>query len=195
MKLKVDPKNHTLVELSNTGIFHYKSDKAFLVLAGGAIRAMITDETPNDLDLFIVGDDPMLKAQILDFLDEKYDRIFTCPEGFLTSFKGKGMVNQKIQLITPMIYTDVEHLLSTFDLSPCVAAYDGEYVYLEKAFIRDVKKKNCRLVNLTFPLATMNRIHKYRSYGYKVHEAQTEFLRLVRVQEFSDDILNRRYID
>lgn len=194
-KLKVNVKNEILKAVVATGIFELKTDSSFLVLGGGAVRAFITDEIPNDLDVFLINDrDNSLKNKVLAFLDERYKRIFTCPDGFLYSFQTEF---GKLQLITPTIYSSVEDLLGTFDLSPSLAAFDGEYVYTEKVFIKSVKNKVCQLLNMSYPLATMNRIYKYKSYGYLVHPAQTEFITMLYSGELdlTDAELYRRYID
>ena len=192
-KLKAINKNKAFNDFVSTGLLDVKSEKAFPVIAGGAVRTfLLQDENPNDFDVFIIGDDAELKAKLLLFLTNLGQNIFTCPEGHLYSYQTEIV---KIQLITPTIYLSISDLLDTFDLTPCRAAFDGGFAYLDKQFIRDVKKKVLNIHRVSYPVATMNRIFKYKTYGYNTIQAVEDFVLSVHENQFPEDAMFRRYID
>lgn len=194
-RLRVNTKNEKVREFIDSNIFSLFTKDEYPVLAGGAVRSFIDNEDPRDFDLFIIsqlGSDNGLKAKLVEFLNSKYEKVFECPQGFLYSYKTPF---GKLQLITPRIYKSIEELLGTFDLSPCLAAFDGRYVHLDKPFIRSVKKKICTIQKVTYPIATMSRLYKYRGYGYNIFQAQNEFISAVVNHEFEEANAFVHYID
>jgi hypothetical protein len=187
-------KNTKFQEFVNTKIFRIRSERQTLCVAGGACRSFVTGEEPTDYDLFLIGADGSgeLKFDVLSELDEKYKRIFTCPEGLLHSWQADF---GKIQLITPVEYGSLYTLFDSFDFELCRFAYDGSNLYYTQDAWDDVTNKKLTLLNVSYPLATMNRIYKYQSYGYQTASAKEELLRQVKEREFSDESLYRHYID
>jgi len=193
LKLNVTNKNEKFNEFLKSGILNMKDEKAYPVLAGGAMRSFINKtEDPNDFDLFIVGDSPELKAKILAFCDTNYENIFRCPQELMYTYKTPF---GKLQLICPKIYTSIEDLLDSFDITAGRSAYDGTVLCTFKSFIKSVKKKVLSFHKISFPLATMNRMYKYKSYGYSIYEASEQFLREVNGGFFPEDNLFVHYID
>lgn len=187
LKLRAKNKNEKFNEfLFDTQILTMKN----VVLAGGANRTFVdANEEINDYDIFMIGEEP--KAHLLNWASQ-YENIFTCPDGFLYSYKTPY---GKMQIVCPKIYNTVEELLDTFDLQPSRFAYDGEFLYTFKEAIKSVKKKVLDIHSVTFPLATLNRIYKYRNYGYNTMKASEEFIKLVNEGVFDGETLYRRYID
>lgn len=137
------------------------SDK--VVLAGGALRTVLRKETDIvDYDLFFVGDNT--SEQVKDHLVSKgFTVIFKCPLNLLTTLYKDGM---KIQLITKTIFTSKDQIFEDFDFTCTLAVFDGTTLLLDRCFIRDVKKKLLNINNLYYPVATLNRIAKYKNKGY-----------------------------
>jgi len=163
-----------------------------VVLAGGANRTFVdVTEEINDYDIFFIGTEP--KERLLKWASQ-YENIFTCPDGFLYSYETPY---GKLQIVCPKIYSSIGELLDTFDLEPSRFVYDGEFLYTFKEAIKSVKKKVLKIHKITYPLATMNRIFKYRTYGYNTFMANEQFVRALADSEqvFDGENLYRRYID
>ena len=94
-----------------------------VVLAGGALRSLVDpDDTPQDYDLFFT-DTSKIEYVKGCLLCKGYSKVFECPEGKLTTFKNE---DTKVQLINKREYTDCSDIISSFDITACCAAYDGE---------------------------------------------------------------------
>lgn len=194
LNLRTKIRNENIQAFMDAGILGYKSEHQSTVLAGGAVRSFITKENPRDFDVFVIGEDAteQVKTELLAKCDAEYKNTFRCPQKLLYSYETPF---GKMQVITPRTYATIEDLLDSFDLTPCRGAFDGERVTLDKAFIRDVKKKVCNIHRITYPTATMNRIFKYRTYGYSTFQATEEFVRQVNVSDFPAEDLFKHYID
>lgn len=190
-RLQVQPKTDALSAFMASGLVGAKSGDQFSVLAGGAIRSFVDGTEPNDFDVFMVGDGS-LKAELVARCDAEFTNTFRCPQEFLFTYDTPF---GKTQIIAPRIYDSVNDILDSFDLTACRAAYDGTYLHTDKDFIRSVKKKTTRLHRLTYPTATMNRIFKYRTYGYNTFQATEDFIRAMQEQSFTESDAFRHYID
>jgi hypothetical protein len=185
-KLKVQNKNEKFNEFLNSGILGIEN----VVIAGGANRTFVDKKDEiHDFDVFFLGTEP--KTKLLQFCS-KYENVFTCPDGFLYSYKTPF---GKLQIVCPTTYPNVEELLNTFDLQPSRFAFDGEYLYTFKEAIKSVKKKSLDIHTISYPLATMNRIFKYRNYGYNTIKANEQFIRTLTESTFEEGKLYQKYID
>jgi len=137
-----------------------------IILGGGAVRSMITGEPISDYDLFFTGNKAVdvTKRYLVDC---DFVKVFECPLGELTTYING---NVKVQLITKMFYTDPSHLVNSFDFTVTMFAWDGDKIYTCRRAIKDTRKKNLGINEVTFPVATINRIHKYRNKGYRFTE-------------------------
>lgn len=71
-----------------------------------------------------------------------------------------------LQVIRLAWYTDVEHVLDTFDLTVAMFGIDRtNFVYLPAAFF-DVMRKRLIVRKLSFPVSTLRRIIKYTKKGF-----------------------------
>jgi hypothetical protein len=161
-------------------------------LAGGALRSILDkNDVVCDFDLFFPNVETLeeVKRKLTDW---GYKKVFQCPQGKLATFK---LDDTKIQCISQAFYSDPGELIHTFDLSPGYGALDllNGRLYLHEQFIRDVKQKKARLMNLTHPVATFNRIVKYKDKGYHVRPAIEEYVR--RLNPTIDAEGMRWYID
>jgi len=153
-------------------------------LCGGAMRSLITYEDPNDFDMFFRDVEHAAAAQrILE--SKKFKNVFECPLGLLTTFKKDDI---KIQLIKKRYYASINDVIDTFDFTATCAGTDGDIVVMSKDFIRDVRNKVLRLNKLTYPVASINRLIKYKSYGYYVSDVIIDIVE--RIQSNDPDIID-----
>ena len=162
-------------------------------LAGGALRTLIDhDDIINDYDLFFQNAESLIAVKS-KLLTAGFDCIYECPNGYLFTYRKNSV---KIQLICEKTYQNIEELLDSFDFTATCAATDGEFVYYSSAFVKDVKKKELRLANLVYPVATLKRIVKYAARGYTIRKVTVEFVKQVTEKHvpYSEEEM-REYID
>lgn len=136
-------------------------------LAGGALRTLIHHtEKISDFDLFFNTKEKLW--QVNEKLKEDGFRcVFECPKGELFTYKKRDL---KIQCIAKKYYKDSIELVDSFDFTVCQAAYDGVSVDIAKRMIKSVKLKRLYVNKITFPVASINRMFKYKQKGYHVSE-------------------------
>ena len=135
------------------------------VLAGGALRTSIKpNDTLSDYDLFFLSKDKLVET-INRFKKDGWEPAFICPNKELYTYKYK---DYKVQLIAKLIYNSVEELLASFDFTICQAAFDGEFFYYDKRMIISLKTNTIELNQITYPVATISRLFKYKQKSYKV---------------------------
>lgn len=192
-------------------------------LAGGSLRTLIDpNDTICDYDLFFREDIRSHSIEDVKWHKHKWNMsdtreklnklgfncTFECPEGKLYTYElikkvpivGKWNSTRdekiKVQLICEHFYQTPEELLSTFDLTPCLFATDGEYFWTTKLAISDVKKKIARCFKLTYPVATIKRLIKYANKGYNVNPAiQDVVSNLIEHRDILASDSMRFYID
>lgn len=179
------------------------------MIGGGALRTLIDEEdVVSDIDLFFRHKDHIDATQAL-LEDCGYAKVFECPLGHLTTYyyfsdkvvgkryngKDEYEVLSKVQLITRDLYTSLEHLVSTFDLMPCCAAMDSNHLVFADKWLKSVKKKMLYLNALTYPVATLNRVDKYKKKGYYASEPfYVDIIREIQGKQFDGEQL-ALYID
>jgi len=202
MEINLVPQSKSFKEFLEHNLF-WNTDSEKVVLAGGAPRHFFTGEEPNDFDLFIVGEEPtpwdnegQFKERYVSHLDQTFKNIFKCPQGLLNTYKTPF---GKVQLVTPAVYPTVESLRSTFDISACCFVYEAPFgvpkLHTDPEAVADLETKTVHLRKVTYPLATMYRLFKYKGYGYNILEASKELVRLISTEEFPEENLYQRYID
>lgn len=209
--VKIDSLKHSRFDvLDKSLMLNYTTlTKAGAIIAGGALRTLIDKEDAVcDIDLFFKNEEDIQKTK--DKLEDNgYVCVFQCPLGYLSTyyFFGENVIGKrfdgkdeyevlsKVQLITRDLYADLEHVVSSFDLMPCCVAMDNERLVFADKWVKSVKKKMLYLNNLTYPVATLNRIDKYKRKGYYAGEAfYQDIVRSVREGVFDGDRL-MLYID
>lgn len=144
-------------------------------LGGGALRTLFgQSEKVSDFDVFFNAQDLVQPTEKI-LVSRGFKEVFRCPAGKLTTFKKKGASPVKVQLITEKFYSSAEDMLDTFDITACRHAYDGETLSTFYSSIRDVKRKRINLHRVQYPNATLKRIAKYSSKGYRLTNEATEF--------------------
>ena len=187
-------KIENLFNRSNAGIFPVSAfcEPGKVWCAGGALRSLInTNEPIADYDMFF--SDVVYAEKLHNTLTVAgWKCVFSCPKKELYTFKRKGI---KVQLITKRFYSNVEELLYSFDFSVCMAAFDGDTVFMHRSFIKDVRKKNLSINDVTYPVATINRLFKYKNKGYNIKESTlVDLVRSISSRQFDGDQL-QLYID
>jgi hypothetical protein len=160
-------------------------------LAGGAIRSIKDNKPPNDYDFFfrnaiVAGE---TKEKIIDL---GYNVVFVCPVGSLiTLMKDKV----KVQLILSRFYLSCEDCINTFDFTVTCAGFDGEFIYLHDKYLRDLKKLYLRINILQFPSSTVNRLIKYKKYGYSTADCIVDIMTLTYNQDPNIQDISFLYMD
>lgn len=181
--------------------------EAGAIVAGGALRSLLDQQDEiKDIDLFFTDQESIeCTKRLLE--NEEYVQVFACPLGYLFTYvlfgedskKPDGGVQKnvlaKVQLITREIYLGANHIVSSFDLMPCCAAWDGTHLVFAEDWIKSVRKKMLYLNNLTYPVATLNRVDKYKQKGYYASEGfYVDIIRAIQNGVFDGEQL-ALYID
>lgn len=141
-------------------------------LAGGALRTLLDkDDDICDIDLFFYGKVQSMQVEV-KLKEQGYRETFRCPKGeLLTVVKEINGKVSKVQLITKFYYPSQEFLISTFDIVPSCASWDGQTLVFANGWIDCVRKKLAKLQPVTYPVATIKRLIKYSMKGYFVPSA------------------------
>lgn len=142
--------------------------KHHVIIAGGAIRSVFAGEHIGDYDLYFKTkqDYDGLLAKFKK--DEKYSLIFSTDNA-------ETFVNDdiKIQLIKipELICKNPVEIVNQFDYTVCMGAYDfdsAEFILHEK-FLEHLSLRELYYnIDAKYPLASLFRVRKYLSKGYKI---------------------------
>lgn len=167
-------------------VYDYLEENAVWV-AGGALRTMFCPtEAVSDYDLFFRSKAHMnVVRNRLE--DDGFRCVFACPKGELFTYKWRSV---KVQLIAKRFYSSARDLIESFDFTVCQAAFDGRSVTLTKEMIKSVKTKKLYVNTITYPVASLNRMMKYKEKGYFVGEdVLREIVTQIADRRFNDDEL------
>lgn len=145
-----------------------------VVLAGGALRVLVnpSEEEICDYDLFVT-DQSVLEKLLKDLEALGYKKVFECPKRELFTYVKEDEF--KVQVINKRPYSDCDNMISSFDITACCAAWDGENFYKHERFVFDVLNKRINLNAVEYPNATLKRIVKYALKGYQLTSSATDF--------------------
>lgn len=170
------------------------------ILAGGAVRSVINDEEIKDFDLFIWAGSPVefdaRKIQLVEWADkqEHWRNIFRCPEGLMFTYIARGI--GKVQIITPRWYNSVADILDSFDFDICKGYYTpATGITVMPEILTAIKNRVVSLNKVSYPLATMRRMYKYKTHGYDIRPAEKAFLTTIQTETFEPNDMFRGYID
>lgn len=162
-----------------------------VVLAGGALRKLVDSmEVIADYDLFFVGDDAN-KTLVLADLESRlksigYTLVFRCPKGELTTFKKDN--EPKVQIVNKRNYTTMDDLISSFDITACCAAYNGDQIITNSRFVFDNLNKKININRVEYPNATLRRILKYAAKGFKLsNQGSKDFILAVNGMDITPE--------
>lgn len=166
--------------------FEELQDVEGVYLAGGSLRNLLGgDDVIQDIDLFFRDAVALTRAmsvmdQYMGSEDGCWYEAFRCPAGELITYKSSIDVpdedktesdyknQKKVQFITKSFYESPEELINSFDFIPtCACLYKG-ILYTHPDWVKHVKKKTLGLHFVSYPVATLSRMMKYRSKGYLV---------------------------
>ncbi len=186
--------NSTLQHFFNLGIM-----SEGVLLAGGSLITLYDPKhIVKDFDLFLKDLYSEYKV-VKKLLDLGFKETF-CLDGDLVNYEKECHIDQsvsykmRVQVVTRQTYLDAEDLISTFDLTPCCIATDGETVWYDHRAPYDIKDKLLRINSVTWPVDVLLRILKYRDKGYSVQLVYDEFMEMVEGKTFPDHRL-RNYLD
>lgn len=139
-----------------------------VIVAGGAIRAILAREHITDVDLYVTEED--VQKQIVKNLIENHEfKVVSNTVNSITLVKP----NKVIQIISK-IYIDAANpaeLFDHFDFTITMALYSQTYgLLLAPTFLQDLASRTLYLQNpsLKYPISTLVRTLKYKKYGYHV---------------------------
>ena len=162
-----------------------------IIIAGGCLAGLIDSafsKNINDVDIFIVNS--KYQEEIFFFFERtlKAKKIFKCPNNELTTYVFGGV---KYQVIADpkLIRSSPEDLINEFDFTTCQLALFKRYLITTKQAIRDIKNRVLNIHKITYPIATMNRIYKYKRKGFKCKNAFEQFLYIVQNNTFPEENL------
>lgn len=148
-------------------------------LAGGGLRTLLNpDDKICDIDLFFRDQGALDAATEIMEKSGEYYLAFQCPANELRTYKSGGDVldedkdddfyknQKKIQFITKSFYKSPVELISSFDFVATCACLYKEKLYTHKDWLRCVRKKQLELNFVSYPVATINRMFKYRDKGF-----------------------------
>lgn len=139
-------------------------------LAGGAVRSLFRPrEIIHDFDFFFISNEVYQFTK--NYLKVRgAENTFACPQDKLNTYvlpkKFFSGGETKIQLIAPRFYTTPEQLIDSFDFTLCCFAIYKNIIYGSDTALADVKANALKINKITYPAATIKRIHKYITYGY-----------------------------
>lgn len=150
-----------------------------VVLAGGAARSCVDwalgEDKPRDYDFFFETTEASVELE--KFLVAKgFEITFVCPLGKLTSLEKKRSEAEtvKVQLIKDKFFPEPISLIWSFDFTVTMFAISIDQPLLALTTdlaVYDAIQKVLRINRLEYPVATLNRVDKYLSYGYRpIHE-------------------------
>lgn len=177
-------------------------------LGGGGLRTLLNeDDVICDIDLFFRDQTALDAATAVMEKSGEYYVAFQCPANELRTYKSGGDVldedkddefyeNQnKIQFITKSFYRSPEELISSFDFVATCACLYQDKLYTHKDWLRCVRKKQLELNFVSYPVATINRMFKYKEKGFWVPSNMlVQLVEEINTGEFDGDRL-ALYVD
>lgn len=133
-------------------------------VAGGALRAYLSDEKISDIDLF--SNDRRHLARLVIILRKElkfkpYIITKSAIKGWC-DYKGKKF---KVDVVK-RLFNDPQHTLDNFDFTVCCFATDGTFFYYHKTAAFDLLKKRLVINNLPSPVDSLKRMQRYIQKGY-----------------------------
>lgn len=151
-------------------------------VCGGIWRSMFDHSKPNDIDIYFQSEGA--KTLVSKFLsDTGWHGNQAYPH--VMEFTRKSI---KVQLMTMDYYENVENTLSRFDWNCCRIGCDDKFFYMDKACLKDLKKKELSIHYIQDPLSILRRVAKYSRYGYKITNDNSYILSTAIQQNFKGPI-------
>jgi hypothetical protein len=176
---KVDEAIKMIEEKATKEMINYCTDWCPIItelpapfIAGGFIRDYVRSKRPSDMDVFFRNIESFDIAYEIMKSSKLYMEAFRTNNAI--TFEPVDESNRIVQLIR-RVFTDPIHVLLTFDFIVCMGGLDlarQTFVYHEN-FMDDAKESRLILNDATrFRLATLSRLVKFVSRGYKISNNQ-----------------------
>lgn len=182
-------------------------------LGGGSLRNLLGgDDVIADIDLFFRDKGALMKAievmQRYEGIEEgDWYEAFRCPANELITYKTaiekheddrtpEDYKNQKkVQFITKSFYESPEDLINTFDFIPTCACLYQNTLYTHPDWFKHVKRRTLGLHFISYPVASVFRMMKYKDKGYTVlTDSVLDMVTQINMGEFEDGQL-ALYVD
>lgn len=140
-----------------------------IIIAGGAVRAAISNEKIQDID-FYLSTTANLDEVVEMFKEYCLESVFTS-ENAITFKDEKG---KTYQLITCLQYEpgNILEMLSDFDFTVTMGAFCNESLIISEEALMDIAGRQLKLSDkkplLKYPISTLVRVLKYQKYGYTI---------------------------
>jgi hypothetical protein len=146
-----------------------------LIVAGGTITSLFTNNEVNDIDVYGRCND-----DILDFATEAIE-----DGGWIVSHTNKATQftygrDLPVQLIHYQYFNNPNDIFDSFDFTVCMGAFDfkTEEFILHPDFLKHNSQRILKFNSGTsFPIVSALRVQKYENKGYKI--SKPEYIRIV----------------
>ncbi len=163
-------------------------DGSNLILAGGAVRSMFTNEEINDYDLYLVTNvtDNITYCDLLSDIIEKLSNassLISCTDKSLMVRYNDSLIN----FVFFKKFISIDDIFDSFDFTCVMGAYNisTSKFYVSNDFLIDNISKTIRFNhNTSFPIMTLLRVKKYTDKGYSI--SRNEMLKIcLRITELT----------
>lgn len=146
--------------------------KHHVVIAGGAINAVFSNRPINDIDIYFQTIEDFHNF-MNDIIDDELVKFSYISKKSITMVQTKECVSQyKLQAVICDWYGEIEDIFNSFDFTCCMGAYDihSGCIIAHEDFLTDIASRTLRVNTGTkFPFQSVNRILKYKEYGYTIN--------------------------
>lgn len=163
------------------------------LICGGAVTSVFSRSVINDFDLYSLSK-PCVSKLLSEFKAINGMKVVFTSDNAVT-IEYKNQIYQIIQRVTPdsHSHSSVEEVLSAFDFTVCMAAYDisaNEFI-LYKTFMSDLASRVLVYnINSGFPICSLYRTLKYQKRGFKLSGSEIVKMSLcicrLDMQSYSD---------
>lgn len=136
----------------------------YCFVAGGCFTSIFREVKINDIDVFFRCEEDFIKTKELLLIDPKYK--FSFENDFVCNLYND---NLKVQLVKKHYHTTPQECIDTFDFTIVKFAYDGNFIFYNKRFFKDLAKSRVVIDDkLIKPLNSIKRAFKYAQRGFKL---------------------------
>lgn len=157
-----------LLSLINEDFLKILKDSGAFI-AGGAITSIFSNTEVNDLDIYFPTRDSLLGA-IAGIRESSY-RVIVTAKTEKALLMQDSETGQYIQFITGRFYPTHESIFETFDFTCNMMAYSftaDSFYFHEDALKHTAQRKLVVNTKTSYPIITMQRVHKYLGRGYTI---------------------------
>ena len=135
-------------------------------IAGGALRRTLLGQEPeSDFDFFF-RDADQLEGFVTELVSAGMIKVRETQHH--VHYRGRvGGMDRDIQCIRFAFYKSAEEVIESFDYTLCMFAFDGETLTAGEYSLWDLGRGRLAVHKLTYPVASMRRLIKYTSQGFK----------------------------